>query len=133
MQVGKSWRPNESETGTDADSAIPGSMEEPLWRRVFRIAQSSIDYHAPLRECRLEKAGGLMNPKLAQTLIRLYPAQWRSRYGEEFAALLKDKNFTAEDSFDVILSAITERIRLLGESMPSNRETAINLAADLPD
>ena len=70
-----------------------------------------------------------MNPKLAQTLIRLYPAQWRSRYGEEFAALLKDKNFTAEDSFDVILSAITERIRLLGESMPSNRETAINLAA----
>jgi hypothetical protein len=46
--------------------------------------------------------------RLARWLARLYPRQWRARYGQEFDALLEDVNLTWRDVFGVGLSALGE-------------------------
>jgi hypothetical protein len=46
--------------------------------------------------------------RLARWLARLYPPQWRARYGHEFDALLEDVNLTWRDVFGVALSALGE-------------------------
>jgi len=43
-------------------------------------------------------------------LLRLYPAAWRARYGEEFAALLEDCRPTALALLDVFLGALDAHI-----------------------
>jgi hypothetical protein len=48
--------------------------------------------------------------RLARFLIRLYPAPWRERYGEEFAALLEDGSFGWGAGFDVLKGAIKMRL-----------------------
>jgi hypothetical protein len=45
-------------------------------------------------------------------LIRLYPAQWRERYGEEFAALLEERPLGPFDVADIVLGAIDARLHL---------------------
>lgn len=61
--------------------------------------------------------------KIAFWLVRLYPAEWRARYGAEFAAVLEQRPPTLGDMFDIMLGALdahwclaspiplTERIR----------------------
>lgn len=44
-------------------------------------------------------------------LIRLYPAGWRARYGEEFEALLEERPLGPFDVADVVLAAIDAHIR----------------------
>lgn len=44
-----------------------------------------------------------MNPRW---LVRLYPAAWRTRYGEEFVALLEDRPPSARQVIDIVLGAI---------------------------
>jgi hypothetical protein len=44
--------------------------------------------------------------KLARSLIRLYPASWRARYGEEFEALLEDSSPGWAGVFDLLKGAV---------------------------
>ena len=51
---------------------------------------------------------------MRQFLIRLYPAVWRQRYGDEFEALLEERSIGPFDVADIILGAIDARLRLRG-------------------
>ena len=51
---------------------------------------------------------------MRQFLIRLYPAVWRARYGDEFEALLEERPIGPFDVADIILGAIDARLRLRG-------------------
>jgi hypothetical protein len=42
----------------------------------------------------------------ARGLLRLYPAAWRARYGEEFLATVGDGGLRARDVFDILMVAI---------------------------
>lgn len=47
-------------------------------------------------------------------LIRLYPADWRARYGDEFESLLEERALGPFDAADVVLSAIDAHLRPRG-------------------
>ena len=47
-------------------------------------------------------------------LIRLYPAGWRARYGDEFEALLEERPLGPFDVADIVLSAIDAHLRPRG-------------------
>ena len=52
-------------------------------------------------------------------LLHLYPASWRSRYGDEFAALLEERPLGPFDVADVVLGAIDARLHLRGREATS--------------
>lgn len=60
---------------------------------------------------------------LNAALVRLYPASWRARYGEEFTALLEERSVGPFDVADVVLGSLDARLRLRGRSVnsPSGR------------
>jgi hypothetical protein len=45
-------------------------------------------------------------------LLRCYPARWRARYGEEFAAVLAERPLGPFDVVDVLLGALDARLHL---------------------
>jgi hypothetical protein len=47
-------------------------------------------------------------------LLRLYPARWRARYGDEFAAVLGERPLGPFDVADVLLSALDAHLHLRG-------------------
>ena len=47
-------------------------------------------------------------------LLRLYPARWRSRYGDEFEALLTERPLGPFDVADVLLGALDAHLHLRG-------------------
>ncbi len=47
-------------------------------------------------------------------LIRLYPARWRARYGDEFAAVLEERLLGPFDVADVLLGALDAHLHLRG-------------------
>ena len=47
-------------------------------------------------------------------LLRLYPARWRARYGDEFAALLGERPLGPFDVADVLLGALDAHLHLRG-------------------
>jgi hypothetical protein len=47
-------------------------------------------------------------------LIRLYPARWRARYGDEFAAILEERQLGPFDVADILLGALDAQLRLRG-------------------
>ncbi len=47
-------------------------------------------------------------------LLRLYPARWRSRYGDEFAALLAERPLGPFDVADIALGALDAHLHLRG-------------------
>jgi hypothetical protein len=51
-----------------------------------------------------------MNRVVAHLLTRLYPRDWRERYGEEFEALLQDGSGDLRTLANVVWSALGERI-----------------------
>lgn len=51
-----------------------------------------------------------MNPRLAQFLVRLYPSEWRRRYGAEFEAFLESGESGLRTSANVGWSAFCERL-----------------------
>lgn len=51
-----------------------------------------------------------MNRVVARLLARLYPRDWRERYGEEFEALLQDGRGGLSTSANVVWAAICEYI-----------------------
>lgn len=48
---------------------------------------------------------------LNAALVRLYPATWRARYGEEFTALLEERPVGPFDVADIVLGAMDARLR----------------------
>jgi len=48
------------------------------------------------------------------TLIRLYPARWRARYGDEFSAVLEERPLGPFDVADVLLGALDAHLHLRG-------------------
>ncbi|HYN48007.1 MAG TPA: hypothetical protein VER83_04025 [Candidatus Nanopelagicales bacterium] len=48
------------------------------------------------------------------TLLRLYPARWRARYGDEFAALLEERPLGPFDVADILLGALDAHRHLRG-------------------
>jgi hypothetical protein len=51
-----------------------------------------------------------MTPRFARWLVRLYPRDWRERYGEEFEALLQDSSGGFRALVNVLCSALRERV-----------------------
>lgn len=47
-------------------------------------------------------------------LLRLYPARWRARYGDEFAAVLEERPLGPFDVADVLLGALDAHLHLRG-------------------
>jgi hypothetical protein len=47
-------------------------------------------------------------------LLRLYPARWRARYGDEFAELLEERPLGPFDVADVLLGALDAHLHLRG-------------------
>ncbi len=54
-----------------------------------------------------------MRPLIA-LLLRLYPARWRDRYGDEFEALLTERPLGPFDVADVLLGAVDAHLHLRG-------------------
>ncbi len=54
-----------------------------------------------------------MRPMIA-LLLHLYPARWRARYGDEFAAVLEERPLGPFDVADVLLGALDARLHLRG-------------------
>jgi hypothetical protein len=57
-----------------------------------------------------------MSPITAARLLRLYPAQWRNRYGAEFAALLEDHPSSLRTVFNVLSLALEAHMNALGST-----------------
>jgi len=53
-------------------------------------------------------------------LLRLFPAPWRARYGEEFEALLEERPLGPFDVADVLLAAFDAHLNLRGLTAASN-------------
>ena len=54
-----------------------------------------------------------MHPMIT-LLLRLYPARWRARYGEEFAAVLDERPLGPFDVADILLGALDAHLHLRG-------------------
>jgi hypothetical protein len=48
--------------------------------------------------------------RILRLLVRLYPLAWRSRYGDEFEALLEDRAPCLLDAFDIFLGALKTQV-----------------------
>jgi hypothetical protein len=62
-------------------------------------------------------------------LIRCYPARWRARYGDEFAAILEERPLGPFDVADVLLGALDAHLHLrgLGAASDHTRGFAMSL------
>jgi hypothetical protein len=53
---------------------------------------------------------------MTSLLVRLYPASWRDRYGDEFEALLDERPLAPFDVADILLSAFDAHLRRVGSA-----------------
>jgi hypothetical protein len=49
---------------------------------------------------------------MSSLLVRLYPATWRARYGDEFEAILEERPLGPFDVADIVLGALDAQLRL---------------------
>jgi uncharacterized membrane protein YecN with MAPEG domain len=68
---------------------------------------------------------------MRRLLIRLYPAAWRSRYGDEFEALLEERPLGPFDVADVLLAAIDAHASLRGLGAASHRQRSFTMSLRL--
>ncbi len=54
-------------------------------------------------------------------LIRLYPARWRARYGDEFEAILEERPLGPFDVSDILLGALDAQLRLRGHGVATQQ------------
>ncbi len=54
-------------------------------------------------------------------LMRLYPAAWRARYGDEFEAILEERPLGPFDVADILLGALDAQLRLRGRAANINQ------------
>jgi hypothetical protein len=52
-----------------------------------------------------------MNPRLARSIVTLYPREWRDRYGDEFVALLEALPPSPASIADACLPAVVRHAR----------------------
>ena len=52
---------------------------------------------------------------MSSRLVRLYPAKWRARYGDEFEAILEERPLGPFDVADILLGALDAQLRLRRE------------------
>lgn len=64
-------------------------------------------------------------------LVRLYPAAWRDRYGDELAALLEDRSPGPFDVADLLLGAIDAHLHLRGLGTASEHRKGIPMSLRL--
>src|SRR5512146_1808056 len=55
-------------------------------------------------------------------LLRCYPARWRDRYGDEFAAVLEERPLGPFDVVDVMLGALDAHLHLRGLGAASEHQ-----------
>ncbi len=62
-------------------------------------------------------------------LIQLYPARWRARYGDEFAAILEERPLGPFDVADILLGALDAQLRLrrVGTDIATGRSFSMSL------
>lgn len=62
-------------------------------------------------------------------LIRLYPARWRARYGDEFEAILDERPLGPFDVADILLGAVDAQLRLrkVGPDIAHGRSLSMSL------
>ena len=62
-------------------------------------------------------------------LIRLYPARWRARYGDEFAAIVEERPLGPFDMADILLGAFDAQLRLrrVGTDIAQGRSFSMSL------
>jgi hypothetical protein len=61
-------------------------------------------------------------------LIRLYPARWRARYGDEFEAILDERPLGPFDVADILLGALDARLRLRERGADTQKGMAISMS-----
>jgi drug/metabolite transporter (DMT)-like permease len=64
-------------------------------------------------------------------LIRLYPAAWRARYGDEFEAVLEEQPLGPFDVVDILLGAVDAHLHLRGLDAASNRQRGFTMSLRL--
>lgn len=64
-------------------------------------------------------------------LIRLYPARWRTRYGDEFAAILEERPLGPFDVADILLGALDAQLRLRERGAHSQKGMALSMSLRL--
>jgi hypothetical protein len=62
---------------------------------------------------------------MIRLLLRLYPAGWRTRYGDEFAAVLEERPLGPFDVADVLLGALDAHLHLRGLGAASHHVQGI--------
>lgn len=65
---------------------------------------------------------------MTSLLIRLYPARWRARYGEEFAAILEERPLGPFDVADIALGALDARLRLRGHGAEMKQRRGFSMS-----
>lgn len=65
---------------------------------------------------------------LAATLLRLYPAPWRARYGDEFEAILEERPLGPFDVLDVALGALDAHLHLRGLGAASEHRKGFTMS-----
>jgi hypothetical protein len=61
-------------------------------------------------------------------LIRCYPARWRARYGEEFAAILEERPLGPFDVADILLGALDAQLRLRGHGVDTQHARSFTMS-----
>ena len=64
-------------------------------------------------------------------LIRLYPARWRARYGDEFEAILEERPLGPFDVADILLGALDAQLRLRGRGADIHEGTGFSMSLRL--
>lgn len=64
-------------------------------------------------------------------LIRLYPARWRARYGDEFEAILEERPLGPFDVADILLGALDAQLRLRGRGVDTQKGLAFSMSLRL--
>ncbi len=64
-------------------------------------------------------------------LLRLYPARWRARYGDEFAMLLRERPLGPFDVADVLLGALDAHLHLRGLEAASRTPGGFSMSLKL--
>ena len=61
-------------------------------------------------------------------LIRLYPARWRARYGDEFEAILEERPLGPFDVADILLGALDAQLRLRARGSDTQKGMALSMS-----
>lgn len=61
-------------------------------------------------------------------LIRLYPARWRARYGDEFEAILEERPLGPFDVADILLGALDAQLRLRARGSDTQKGMGLSMS-----